>query len=215
MRVNPKTIQALALFVAKKDLRVYMHDINFELQLDKTILTASNGHILLSVCIHEANEEEDTFRIPPASFPKSDIEYEVTRGDDGKVYVTNGLAKVEVPQDQSRYPDFRRVIPSKRAENVVHQSYDPEYLMLFKKASKLLGGTEWPIVHPNNIVDIGLSNMVGVQMPLRYENIKTKGVATVDVAPDWLLIPEKVPAPAAATVEQPAEVVDSVEQKAA
>ena len=73
MKVSPKTIQALALFVPKKDIREYLMNINFELQLNRTILTAANGHILLTICIDEPNEKEDTFMIPPGSFPKSDI----------------------------------------------------------------------------------------------------------------------------------------------
>lgn len=201
MKVSPKTIQALALFVPKKDLRDYLRSINFELQLDKTILTATNGHILLTVCIEGSNEKEDTFRITPASFPKSDIDYEVTREDDGNVYITNGLTRVYVPQDDYKYPNYRRVIPSKPAGKIEHKSYDPEYLMLFKKASKLLGGTQYPIVHPNDIVDIGLSNVVGVQMPLRYERIKTDGIAVVDVAPSWLEVPKKEPAQAMETAK--------------
>ena len=189
MKVSPKTIQALALFVAdKKESRSYLQNINFELQLERTILTASNGNALLVVCVDEPNDKEDTFKIMPGSFMKSDTDYDVTRAEDGKVYITNGLAKTEVPQDGLKYPDFRRVIPSKPAENLVHKSYDPELLMLFKKASKLLGGVKCPVIHPNDIVDIGLGNVVGVQAPLRVENIKTKDVPIIDVAPAWLAI---------------------------
>jgi len=186
MKVSPKIIQALTFFVAKKDVSGYLKSINFELQLERTILTSTNGHVLLCVCIDEPNDRVDSFKISPESFPKSEIDYEVTRAEDGKIYVTNGLMKVEVPQVEARYPDFRRVIPSKPAENLERKNYDPEYLMLFKKASKLLNGTKNPIVHPNNIVDIGLSNVVGVQIPLDYSRVKTDEVATVDVAPSWL-----------------------------
>lgn len=206
MRVNPKTIQALALFAAKKDPREYLMSINFELQLERTILTATNGHILLVVNVDEPNEKEDTFQIPPGSFPKSDIDHEVYRGEDGKVYITNGLTKVEVTQaDHVFYPDFRRVIPSNPAEKIERKCYDPEYTMLFKKASKLLGGSQYPVIHPNDIVDIGLSNAIGVQMPLRYEVIKSEGVPIMDVSPSWLEVPQK----------QPAKVIDIVEQKVA
>ncbi|MBY0473743.1 MAG: hypothetical protein K2Q13_01630 [Nitrosomonas sp.] len=205
MRVSPKTIQALTLFVPKKDVRPYLLNINFELQLERTILTATNGHVLLSICIDEPNEKEDTFKIPPGSFPKSEIDYEVTRGEDGKVYVTNGLMKAEVPQDEYRYPDFRRVIPSKPADEIKHKSYDPEYLMLFKKASKLLGGSQYPVIHPNDIVDIGLAIVVGVQMPLRMTNDKGVNVYTNNVSPAWLEVPQK----------QPAKVVENVEHKEA
>lgn len=201
MKVSPKTIQALSLFVPKKDPREYLKDINFELQLGRTILTATNGHALLTVCIDEPNEKEDTFKIPPASFPKSDIDYEISRGEDGKVYVTNGLVKAEVPQNEWRYPDFRRAIPSKPVEKLEHKSYDPEYLMLFKKASKLLGGTHYPIIHPNDIVDIGLSNVVGVQASLSYASVKKDGIPVVDVAPSWLEVPQKQPAQPVETAE--------------
>lgn len=189
MRVSPKTIQALALFVAdKKESRSYLRSINFELQLERTILTALNGSALLVICIDEPNDKEDTFKIMPGSFMKSETDYDVARGDDGKVYITNGLAKTEVPQDGIKYPDFRRTIPAKQEENPVYKSYDPELLMLFKKASKLLCGTKYPVVHPNDIVDIGLSNVVGVQAPLRVENIKAGDVPIIDVAPAWLAV---------------------------
>lgn len=192
MKVSPETIQALSLFVAdKKELRSYLRSINFELQPERTILTATNGHVLLCVCVEGENEKEDTFKIPPASFPKSHVDYDVDRAEDGKVYITNGLARTEVPQDGLEYPDFRRVIPSKPAENLVHKSYDPELLMLFKKASKLLCGMKYPVVHPNDIVDIGLSNVVGVQAPIKFESIKTKDVPVNDVAPAWLAVGEK------------------------
>lgn len=192
MKVSPKTIQALALFVAdKKESRSYLRSINFELQLERTILTATNGNALLVVCVDEPNDREDTFKIMPCSFMKSEIDYDVARGEDGKVYITNELAKTEVPQDGLKYPDFRRIIPTKQEENPVHKSYDPELLMLFKKASKLLRGTKYPVVHPNNIVDIGLSNVVGVQAPLKFENIKTKDAPIIDVAPAWLAVGEK------------------------
>ena len=189
MKVSPKTIQALTLFVAdKKELRSYLRSINFELQLERTILTATNGVALLTICINEPNDKEDTFKIMPCSFMKSEIDYDVARGEDGKVYITNGLAKTEVPQDGLKYPDFRRIIPTKQEENPVHKSYDPELLMLFKKASKLLCGTKCPVVHPNDIVDIGLGNVVGVQAPLRVENIRTKDAPVTDVAPAWLAV---------------------------
>lgn len=192
MKVSPETIQALSLFVAdKKKSRSCLQSINFELQPERTILTATNGVALLAVCIDEPNDKEDTFKIMPCSFMKSKIDYDVTRAEDGKVYITNGLAKTEVPQDGLKYPDFRRVIPTKQAENPVRKSYDPELLMLFKKASKLLCGMKCPVVHPNDIVDIGLGNVVGVQAPLRVENIETEDVPIFDVAPTWLAVGEK------------------------
>lgn len=192
MKVSPETIKALSLFVAdKKEPRSYLRSINFELQLERTILTATNGVALLTICIDEPNDKEDTFKIMPGSFMKSEIDYDVTRAEDGKVYITNGLARTEVPQDGIKYPDFRRVIPAKQEENLVHKSYDPELLMLFKKASKLLCGTKYPVVHPNDIVDIGLGNVVGVQAPIRVENIKAGDVPVNDVAPAWLKLTEK------------------------
>ena len=192
MRVSPKTIQALALFVAdKKELRSYLRSINFELQLERTILTATNGVALLTICINEPNDKEDTFKIMPCSFMKSKIDYDVTRAEDGKVYIANPFAKTEAPQDGIKYPDFRRIIPAKQEENPVYKSYDPELLVLFKKASKLLCGTKYPVVHPNDIVDIGLGNVVGVQAPLRVKNIKAGDVPIIDVAPAWLAVGEK------------------------
>lgn len=108
---------------------------------------------------------------------------------------------IEVPQIDWRYPDYRRVIPSKPAEKIEHKSYDPEYLMLFKKASKLLGGTRYPIIHPNDIVDIGLSNVVGVQASLSYASVKKDGIPVVDVAPSWLEVPQKQPTQPVETAE--------------
>ena len=188
MRVNPKIIQALSMFVPKKDIRPYLLNINFELQINRTILTACNGHVLLCVCLQEENEKEDTFKLPLSSFQKTTIDYEITRGEDGKVYVTNGLVKVEVPQDEYKYPDIRRAIPTTLDVKVNGtKTYDAEYLLLFKKASKLLGGREHPVIQSNDIVDIGLSNVVGLNMPV----ILQQYVPVVSVSPEWLELPQK------------------------
>ncbi len=191
MKVNPKTIQALTLFVLtlfvpRKDIREYLRNINFELQLDKTILTATNGQVLLTVCVDAPNEKADTFRIPPGFFLKSEIDYEVSRAEDGKVYITNGFTKTEVPQTEGVYPDSRRVIPTNPAKELEHKCYDPEHLMLFKRASKLLGGAEYPIIYPNGVVDIGLWNAVGVVARLNLANLRDKGYQVVDTSPSWL-----------------------------
>lgn len=181
MKIKPEIIQALSLFVPKKDLRYYLMNIHFELQLDKTLLVATTGAVLLCVCIDDPNEKEDSFLIPPVSFPKSKVDYEVSRGDDGKLYVTNDLAKIEVPKIEGRYPDFRRAIPTKSADEITLKNYDPELLVLFKKASKLLGGWEWPIVYSNDIVDIGLPNVVGV-----IASIRSPETCVMPIAPYWL-----------------------------
>jgi len=183
MRVSPKTIQALSLFVPKVDPRGYLLNIYFELQLDRTILTARDGASLLAVCIDAPNEKEDTFKISPACFLKSSICYDVTRADDGKVYVNNGPTSVEVPQDGVAYPDFRRVVPAKEALLELKQ-YDPELLLRFKKASKLLGGQMFPFVHSNSVVDIGLPNVVGFLMPIRTQGCVYPNV----VSPAWLAV---------------------------
>lgn len=182
MRVSPKTIQALSLFVPENNVRTYINNIYFELQLNKTILVATNGAAMLVVCVEGGNEKEDNFKIPPASFTKSNIDYEVSRNDEGKVCVVNGLVKIEVPQTEDRYPDFRRVVPGKESPLELKQ-YDPELLLRFKKASKLLGGQMFPLVHSNNVVDLGLSNVVGVLM-----NVVVKGANpyTNGTSPAWL-----------------------------
>lgn len=182
MKIKPEIIQALSLFVPKKDLRHYSMNIHFKLQLDKTILVATTGAVLICVCIDEPNEKEDSFLIPPASFPKSKIDYNVSRDDNGLVYVTNEIARIEVPEIEGSYPDFRRVIPTKSAGEITYKNYDPELLVLFKKASKLLGGYTYPIVHPNDIVDIGLPNVVGVISPLRIPE-----TCAMPVAPYWVI----------------------------
>ena len=68
MRVSKNIIRAMSLFVAsKKELRFYLRSINFELHLDKTILAASDGTVLLSLKLDEPNDHEDNFMIEPHS----------------------------------------------------------------------------------------------------------------------------------------------------
>lgn len=184
--IKSNIIKALSLFVSdKKDPRAYLRCINVELHADKTILTATNGKVLLSICVPGEGENAvtGTCNIPPSAFLKGDW-YVVEMDEAGKVFVRNNDYNANVPQDAGRYPQFRNVIPTKPSDDSQRQ-YDAELLMRFKKASKLLGGNEYPIVRTNNFVDISLEHVVGVVLPLG-DNVYGSAAHGAGVAPSWL-----------------------------
>lgn len=187
MRVSKNIIRAMSLFVAsKKELRFYLRSINFELHLDKTILAASDGTVLLSLKLDEPNDHEDNFMIEPHWFDsvKSDF-YDIHKEDDGRVCIAAPNIKVYAPQNDVTYCDYRIIIPKIAEENPPHQYFDPERSSLFKKAAKLLGGNVYPLIHSNGLVDLGLPNCVGVQAALRCDGVES--VFLDGRGPDWLL----------------------------
>lgn len=183
--IRSNIIKALSLFVAKKDdTRAYLRCINVELQADRTILTATDGVTLLSICVPGENVVPGVCNIPPSAFLKGDW-YVVEMDEAGKVIVRNSDYTTEVPQDGQKFPNFRRVIPARPSDDRQRQ-YDAELLVRFKKASKLLGGIEYPIVRTNNFVDISLEHVVGIVMPLDDGKAYAKAAHGEGVSPSWL-----------------------------
>lgn len=165
MLIDSKYIKALSLFVANnKETRYYLQYINFELHADRTIMTACDRHVLLSIMLPKDNETIDNFSLPVSAFNKSKS-FTIARHDEKLVSVWGGGIETKAPICETKYVDFRRAIPKKQ-DSTEHARFDPELGVLFKKASKLLGGTKYPITYPNGFVDIGLHDVVGVHMPL-------------------------------------------------
>ena len=186
MLIESKYIKALSLFVANnKETRYYLQYINFELHADKTIMTACDGHVLLSIMIEKENDTVDNFSIPVSVFNNSKM-YIITRKEDGRVYVGDGQCETQAPIVDTKYVDFRRAIPGKKIDGGEPAYFDPELSMKFKKASKLLGGIQWPIIYSNGLVDIGLHNVVGVQSPLRNHVALKNCAHDSQVKPLWM-----------------------------
>ena len=178
MKIHSSTIQALALFTGKLK---YTH-IHFELNADKTIMVSANGPSILIVCQYEPNDSVCKFNIDPKVFPKTKDSYEITTSE-SSIDITAGPTFTHVSMNDGNFPYFRNVVPRAPGDTSEIRHYDPEQVMLFKKASKILGGSIYPIIRPNGIVDIGLPHVVGVIAPL---NTGKADPTTHSIAPDWL-----------------------------
>ena len=184
MLIDSKYIKALSLFVANnKETRYYLQYINFELHADRTIMTACDGHVLLSIMLPKDNETIDNFSLPVSAFNKS-RSFTIARHDEKLVSVWGDGIETKAPICDTKYVDFRRAIPRKQ-DSTEHARFDHELGVLFKKASKLLGGTKFPINYPNGFVDIGLYDVVGVHMPLNNTQIMKNCVHDGN-APAWI-----------------------------
>jgi len=178
IKIHSSIIRALALFTGK--LRYdYIH---FELNADKTIMVSANGPSMLTICQAEPNDFVCKFNIDPNVFPKTKESYEITKSET-EMLITAGPTVVHTPMNDGNYPYFRNIIPKVFGDISQMKHYDPEQVMLFKKASKILGGSIYPIIRPNGIVDIGLPHVVGVIAPL---NMGKADPTTHSIAPDWL-----------------------------
>lgn len=186
MLIDSKYIKALSLFVANnKDTRYYLRYINFEAHPDKTIMTACDGGVLMSIVVYEQHAEFDNFSLLPSAFNKGK-EFFVCRNDDKFINIAGDGIESKAPICESKFVDFRRAIPKELAENAKFEFFDPELLIKFKKASKILGGSKYVMAYPNGFVDIGLHGVVGVCMPMRSTVIE-KYAAYPDVKPPaWM-----------------------------
>jgi len=191
--VRAEIIAVLKLFAADKDIRFYLNGINLEIGATESRLVATNGHIL--GCFRVESEQPDvdaplTNIIIPNDLlkpikPTGLVEItigELETKDNGKgeeVPVSNarpvtltyaGLSMSGKTVD-GRFPDFRRVIPSKVSGQPAQ--FDPRLIGTLAKAWSILHGGKGPHCvglgfNGNDVALITLAdeNFVGVIMPM-------------------------------------------------
>lgn len=137
-------LKAVALAMADKDIRYYLNGVLFELDnAEGYRLVATDGHRLHIVCKRKAQAADSVImpRDTVVHILKQKMhvfELEIIPGATRSIKIRTGGGFITVPEVQGKYPDYRRVMPTK-----VHQTeaayYMPEYLADLAKAQKILG----------------------------------------------------------------------------
>ena len=138
-------LKAVSLAMAEKDIRYYLNGVLFELDnAEGYRLVATDGHRLHIVCkkkctnmVHEIIMPSDI--VKQLCKQKAQVfELEIIPGATRSIKIRTVSGFITVAEVGGKYPDYRRVMPTK-----VHQTevthYMPEYLADLAKAQKILG----------------------------------------------------------------------------
>ena len=137
-------LKAVSLAMAEKDIRYYLNGVLFELDnAEGYRLVGTDGHRLHIVCKRKA-QAADSVIMPRDTVvhiikqKTQAFELEIIPGATRQIKIRTGGGFITVPEVQGKYPDYKRVMPTK-----VHQTeaayFMPEYLADLAKAQKILG----------------------------------------------------------------------------
>lgn len=197
--VPARIVTCLSCFSGKKDVRYYLNGINLEIGATESRLIAANGALLGCFRVEYAQSKIDSIIIPnhllshvkgkgrvgitvgPLEAPKKGEPQSLAR----PLKVTCGEVLMEGNTLDGRFPDWRRLIPSKVSGEPAQ--YDLALLSLLAKAYTTLHGAKNGIrvgIGYNGgdaaLVSLNDPDFVGVLMPWR------PGVTpTPRTPPDW------------------------------
>ncbi|MFN5249614.1 MAG: hypothetical protein ACK5DE_01070 [Bacteroidota bacterium] len=142
--IATKDLQAVALAMANKDIRYYLNGVLFELDnAGGYRLVGTDGHRMHIVCKRKSQAVDSVImpsdtvkqlcKLKPQTF-----EIEIIPGATRQIKIRTSASFITVPEVVGKYPDYRRVMPTKvQQAEVTH--YMPEYLADLAKAQKILG----------------------------------------------------------------------------
>lgn len=192
--VPANVIKALLLAAAKDDVRYYLNGICVDVTSKGTALVATTGTMLLAVPIEETEDpiegqwivgRDVLTSVKPVKAGRHEFPVTITidaapvRPDPERpgvtikgtpvVTIAGATTATTAPVD-GRYPDWRRVIPTK--QNDIPSQFDAALVATFGKIYGLLcGGKGSPRIHHNGangaFVDGIGANAIGVIMPMR------------------------------------------------
>ena len=142
--IATKDLQAVALAMANKDIRYYLNGVLFELDdAGGYRLVGTDGYRMHIVCKRKA-QASDSVVMPRETVMHilkqkvQNFEIEIIPGATRQIKIRTGAGFITVPEVVGKYPDYRRVMPTKvQQAEVTH--YMPEYLADLAKAQKILG----------------------------------------------------------------------------
>lgn len=143
--ISTDDLKAVSLAMAKADLRYYLNGVLFELDnAEGYRLVATDGHRLHIVCkkkctntVHEIIMPSDI--VKQLCKQKAQVfELEIIPGATRQIKIRTGAGFITVPEVDGKYPDYRRVMPTK-VQQTETAHYMPEYLADLAKAQKILG----------------------------------------------------------------------------
>ena len=184
MLINVKTLKALLMFAAKKDIRYYINGIHFEQSSTGTVAVATNGHYLAVARLDRDSAEPGSFIVPREHLDN------VVKGAKGEIDIvqrfttqcdlTSSNGTITVPLCDAKFPDWRKVVaPQQTGERAY---FDPDYAAMVNKAGQMVHSTTTAYVIQQNGNSVGYCNLADVihayVMPLR-------GYTEVVPSPTW------------------------------
>jgi len=177
MLFEPKTryLKSLLIVAPAKDIRKYLHGINFSYFKGDLIMVATDGARLLAVNNGPCEDEFENFTVPRELLENAlkNYNYDVLQinveGEVISIHTQNGtfsMSKVD-----GKFPDWRRVIPSDNYEETA-SDFNTSLIVDFDKVNRLLGGAKGTYcgVQQNGndcaLVAFRDENVIGVIMPL-------------------------------------------------
>ena len=188
INANPVQIRAAIHTSAEKEIRYYLNGVLIEGESSYTRIVSTDGRIASVQGCEVENAGTAVFILPLATakmISAKDKFCEFTSDDDGKTWLmkTDSVSVNFLPVD-GKFPDWRRIVPKPSYNTEQNPSqFDPELLIRFSKAAKILGKKTVIVTHNNNdaaLVSIGLTNYVGIIMPLMPSFVDKAIVKTFD-----------------------------------
>ena len=171
-----KYLKSLLIVAPSKDIRNYLHGVNFSYFKGDLIMVATDGVRILAVNNGPCESEFENFTVPRELLGNAlkNYNYDVLQinveGEVITISTPNGtfsMSKVE-----GRFPDWRRAIPSDNYQETA-SDFNASLIVDFDKVNRLLGGAKdtYCTVQQNGndcaLVAFRDENVIGVIMPLR------------------------------------------------
>ena len=189
--VQVKHIRAALLAASKQDVRYYLNGISVEPDLAGATLISTDGHRIhvVRVTISEGGAASMDYSGAPFIVPRDACEVVckggkrmseswVTISIDGptmRLRRDDGLS-VECSAIDGKFPEWRRIIPTRSDEERGAANFNPQYIMDASKAASELGSRfAYPFIRHNGdgpaLVSFeGIDNFAAVIMPVRVSD---------------------------------------------
>ena len=174
MEIQGNYLKAASMFMDKNALRRDLNGVYAEVSDTQLILTATDGHRMVSIRLDVEPGQRTTKFIIPGSLLK-DVKPKLMTylsiSDDDKLITVKqeDWAKQSAPLD-GVFPAYRRVIPQKISGEAAN--YNPQYLLDAAKAVNMLTGrSTMSLAMSHNgsdagVVEINDSNVIMIIMPI-------------------------------------------------
>ena len=141
--IATKDLQAVSLAMAKADIRYYLNGVLFELDDQEGYrLVGTDGHRMHIVCKKKTTNRAHETIMPSETVKQlckmKDVFFTVEPLENRQIKITTKSGVLTVQAVDGKYPDYRRVMPTKVNQAEVAY-YMPEYLADLAKAQKILG----------------------------------------------------------------------------
>lgn len=198
MEVNLKTLQSLAKYIApKNEIRFYLVGVLLEITDAGRFYASTDGHKM--VVIREARQETDDngqWIIPRDVIlsiklsKRPVIDTAEFNQESGKASITYCGTETRFGLVDGKFPDWRRVIPTKVSGEVAQ--FNPDYLVAIRDCAAATVGvgkySGLSLLHNGNSASLYQADshdFIGVIMPLRINKADVYSPAPTDLHVNW------------------------------